>query len=444
MSDPRPVRTDSASVSRRGFLKAAGAGVAGASLYTMLDARQAPAQIKGTSLRMLMWSHFVPAYDAWFDDFAKKWGEKNGVKVRVDHIPHLELPARYAAEFAAGAGHDLIYFVGQILTGQYYKNLIDLSDIADGLGKKYGAWMESSKSAAQVGGRWYAVPDFYISIPVLWRKDLFESVGMGAPNTWEDLRKAGRLLKAKGHPTGMQFSHCNDANHNWRALMYCFGAKETDPSGQNIEIDSKEMREALKFAKALYDEGMTPEVFSWDDASDNRFLASGVASWIHDAISAFRTTEDTNPEVFKHTYCLPEAAGPTGLRWNVGEPNVWAIWKSSKNIPAAKEFIQGISDSQKDAMGASRGYNMPFLVGQYAKPMPGLGNDPKLATLQEQGKITAFFGHPGPMSPAAQEVLTTFIVPDMFTRVARGGAIEDTMKWGVGEIRRIYSKHKSA
>ena len=444
MSDPRPVRTDSASVSRRGFLKAAGAGVAGASLYSMLDARQAPAQIKGTNLRMLMWSHFVPAYDAWFDDFAKKWGEKNGVKVRVDHIPHLELPARYAAEFAAGAGHDLIYFVGQILTGQYYKNLIDLSDIADGLGKKYGAWMESSKSAAQVGGRWYAVPDFYISIPVLWRKDLFESVGMGAPNTWEDLRKAGRLLKAKGHPTGMQFSHCNDANHNWRALMYCFGAKETDPSGQNIEIDSKEMREALKFAKALYDEGMTPEVFSWDDASDNRFLASGVASWIHDAISAFRTTEDTNPEVFKHTYCLPEAAGPTGLRWNVGEPNVWAIWKSSKNIPAAKEFIQGISDSQKDAMGASRGYNMPFLVGQYAKPMPGLGNDPKLATLQEQGKITAFFGHPGPMSPAAQEVLTTFIVPDIFTRVARGGAIEDTMKWGVGEIRRIYSKHKSA
>ena len=241
----------------------------------------------------------------------------------------------------------------------------------------------------------------------------------------------------------MQFSHCNDANHNWRALMYSFGVKETDPSGQNIEIDGKEMREALRFAKAMYDEGMTPEVFSWDDASDNRFLASGVGSWIHDAISAFRTTEDTNPEVFKHTYCLPEAAGPGG-RWNVGEPNVWSIWKFSKNIAGAKEFIQAISDSQKEAMAASRGYNMPFLRDRYKKPMPGLGNDAKLATLQEQDKITAFFGHPGPMSPPAQEVLTTFLVPDMFTRVARGGAIEDTMKWGVGEIRRIYAKHKSA
>jgi len=238
MSDPRETQAVPQDPGRRSFLKVAGAGVAGSSLLTMLSARQAPAQVKGTSLRMLKWSHFVPAYDAWFDDFAKKWGEKTGVKVRVDHIPHLELPARYAAEFAAGAGHDLIYFVGQILTGQYYKNLLDLSDLANGLGQKYGGWMENAKSAAQVAGTWYAVPDFFISIPVLWRKDLFDSIGRPAPKTWDDLRAAARLLKPKGHPTGMQFSHCNDANHNWRALMYCFGVKETDPSGQNIALDA--------------------------------------------------------------------------------------------------------------------------------------------------------------------------------------------------------------
>jgi multiple sugar transport system substrate-binding protein len=441
----REPRSDSSriTVSRRHFLTVASTGIAGGSLLTMLDARRAPAQLKGTSLRMLKWSHFVPAYDAWFDEFAKKWGEQNGVKVRVDHIPHLELPARYAAEFAASAGHDLIYFVGQILTGQYYKNLVELNDVAEGLGKKYGGWMENAKSAAQVGGQWYAVPDFFISIPVLWRKDLFDSVSRPAPKTWEDLRAAARLLKAKGHPTGMQFSHCNDANHNWRALMYCFGVKETDPSGQNIALDSKELREALRFGKALYDEGMTPEVFSWDDASDNRFLASGVGCWIHDAISAFLTTKDTNPKVFEHTYLIDEAQGPVA-KWNVGEPNVWAIWKFSKNIPAAKEFIQHISDNQKEAMTASRGYNMPFLKDQYKKPMPVLGADSKLQSLQEIDKITAFFGYPGPMSPAAQEVLTTFIVPDMFTRVARGANIDETVKWGVGEVRRIYGKHKAS
>ena len=95
MSDPRPPRPHVAvGVDRRRFLKVSGGGLAGATLLTMLDARQAPAQIKGTTLRMLKWSHYVPAYDVWFDKFAKEWGEKNGVTVRVDHIPHLELPAQ--------------------------------------------------------------------------------------------------------------------------------------------------------------------------------------------------------------------------------------------------------------------------------------------------------------------------------------------------------------
>ena len=51
--------------------------------------------------------------------------------MRVDHIPHLEIPARMAAEFAAGAGHDIIYNGSSILTRLYYKNLLDLTDIAD-------------------------------------------------------------------------------------------------------------------------------------------------------------------------------------------------------------------------------------------------------------------------------------------------------------------------
>jgi multiple sugar transport system substrate-binding protein len=226
--------------------------------------------------------------------------------------------------------------------------------------------------------------------------------------------------------------------------MYCFGVKETDPSGTQIALDSKEMREALRFAKALYDEGMTPEVFSWDDASDNRYLASGVGCWIHDAISAFRTTEDTNPEVFKNTYMFPEAFGPNNFRRNVSDPNVFAIWKFAKNVPAAKEFLLALWENHAAAATAARGYNMPFLKDFYRKPMPALGHDAKLAVLQDQLDINAFFGYPGPITPPAQEVLTTFVIPDMFTRVARGGSIEDTMKWGLGEYQRIYAKHKAA
>src|SRR5256712_5128607 len=141
-----------ARVTRREFMRFSGTVVAGASLATMLDARQAPAQIRGTTLRMLKWSHFVPAYDQWFDKFAQEWGEKNGVRVLVDHIPHLELPARYAAEFAAGAGHDLIYFVGQILPGHHYRHLVDMNDVAGRLAQKDGGGGRRAAGGGPGGG----------------------------------------------------------------------------------------------------------------------------------------------------------------------------------------------------------------------------------------------------------------------------------------------------
>jgi len=429
---------------RREFLKTTATGVAGASLLTMLQARQAPAQIKGTSLRILQWSHFVPAYDTWFDEFVKKWGEQNGVKVRVDRIPHLELPPRFAAEFAAGSGHDLIYFVGTILTALYHKNLVDLSDVTERIGKKFGGWIPAALPISVVDGRWYAVPDFYIVAPMLWRRDLFEQERLAAPDTWEQARIAARTLKAKGHPTGIAFSHCNDANLFLRAILFSHGAREADETGQNILIDSREMREGLKFLKAMFDEGMSPEVFSWDDASDNLFLASGVACWIHDAISAYRSTEDTNPKVFQNTAVALEPQGLPGKRVSIANPNAYAIWKFAKNIPAAKEFLLHLADNWKESMVGSRGYNMPFFRDAYRKPMPVIGTDPKLQILQDFPDIVAFAGYPGPFTPPVQEIVASFIFPDMCTKVARGQSPDEAIKWAATEYRRVYSKYRRA
>src|SRR5437660_2186996 len=444
MTDLQSVKPAPSTLNRRKFLTAAGAGVAGSSLLTMLDARQAPAQIKGTTLRILQWSHFIPAYDAWYDKFAKEWGDKNGVKVRVDHIPHLDIPARMAAEFAAGAGHDIIYNGSSILTRLYYKNLLDLSDVADASAKKYGGWIPAAKSLVEVEGRWYGLPIFYILAPMLYRKDLFDANNLKYPDTWELARVAARTLKPKGHPTGIALSQCADANLFWRSMFWSFGGTEATPSGDQPTIDSKELREFLKFAKAIFEEGMTPEVFSWDDASDNRYLASGIACWVHDAISAYRTTEDTNPDVFKNTVVAMEPAGPGGKRVNTCAANVWMVWKFSKNQQAAKEFLTHMVDTASEGMTASRGYNMPYLNGLAKKPMPVIGSDPKLQILQDFPPIVAFYGYPGPFITPIQEVVNLFVVPDMFTRVARGQSVEDVMKWGMGEYRRIFAKHKRA
>ena len=78
------------------------------------------------SLSIVQWSHFVPEYDTWFDNFAKTWGEKNKVAVTVDHIPVQNIPARAAAEASAGSGHDLFGLNGAGGAHLYRKFLVNV------------------------------------------------------------------------------------------------------------------------------------------------------------------------------------------------------------------------------------------------------------------------------------------------------------------------------
>jgi multiple sugar transport system substrate-binding protein len=431
-------------VSRRRFLTAAGAGVAGAALLRTAPwkAGAAPAQIKGTTLRILTWNHFVPDYDTYFDQFAADWGKENGVTVRVDHNPQLQLPARIASEAAAGAGHDIFLFQGQILLRLYYQHLVDLTDLIDKLGAQYGGWLLPARNLGVVDGRWYGFPDFYICIPMLYRKDLLAEAGLTkVPDTWDGWRAFARTMKPKGHQAGMAVSHCNDSNHNWRALFYDFGVKETDPSGKEILWDSKELREGMRYAKALWEETMTSEVFSWDDASDNRLLDSSVACWIHDAISAMRSIEKPNPTLYSKCEIGNEPLGPKG-RFNVVDSNVFSIWKFSKNIAGAQAFLESYGSRVKEHSVASKGYNMPFVRDAYKKPMPILGDDPKFNVLQDWNIVARTFGFPGPVTAPAAEVLATYVVPDMVGRYFRGGDLEASIGWGMEQIKGIYAKYK--
>src|SRR5712671_8195987 len=102
MRSEREISTSS--VTRRGFLKRVGAAAGAAALAPAVSAPfVSTAHAQAKTLKILQWSHFVPQYDNWFDGFATEWGKKNGVTVAVDHMAHLELPARAAAEISAGA-----------------------------------------------------------------------------------------------------------------------------------------------------------------------------------------------------------------------------------------------------------------------------------------------------------------------------------------------------
>ena len=284
---------------RRQFIlkggKLVAAGVAAAAAGPTILTRDARA---AGQLKILQWSHFVPAYDKWFDSFAEQWSTKNNVRVIIDHVPHLQIPAKIAAEIATQSGHDVVQLVGSG-TEKWAAALTDVQDVCDKLAKKYGGFTPLAENYCKTSdGKYHSVPDFFIDFPGLYRKDPWSEVGMpNGPDSWEDLRVGGAKLKTKGFPVGIGLAHHDDSRASWRAIMWSFGASEVAKDGKTITYNSKEIREALKFNKALYKEAMTPEVLAWDDASNNRFLASGRGSWIHNPISAYRSIEGQNKEL---------------------------------------------------------------------------------------------------------------------------------------------------
>jgi len=440
-------RSDRA-VSRRIFLKSTGVAAGAAGLAPALGAPFVSRALADTkTLKIIQWSHFVPAYDKWIDGFVRDWGQKNNINATIDHIPHLELPARAAAEVAAGAGHDIFGFNGSGGPHLFSKHTVDMTKFIEETEKKYGAVGKIGRQIAfdDKTKTWCAFPDYFIDFPVLYRKDLWEEIGM-TPDTWEDVRKGGAKLKAKGYPIGIGLGHSVDPNNSYNSMLWSYGASMCDETGTNVTIDSKETLEVVKFVTALYKDCMTPEVLSWDDAGNNRFLASSRGSLIHNPISAYRTIQKSNPKLADKISVAKTPAGPV-RRLAAGAPNSYVIWKSSKNQEVALEFLRAYCAAYKDAFMAATGYNHPLFANLVPKPQPIFSNDPsshppdKLKVLETADEWCVVFGYPGPSGPAPDEVADNYIIVDMMANAATGKMTpEESVKWAKKEIDLIYKK----
>ncbi len=192
---------------------------------------------------------------------------------------------------------------------------------------------------------------------------------------------------------------------------------------------------------------MTPEVFTWDPASNNRMMLAGRASFVCNAISVTRTAEKQNPELAKKIGLVPALQGPVRRIAAEHVMNCYVIWKFAENIDGAKKFLVDLVDHFLKVFQESEFYNFPC----YPSTVPNL--DQLLASdakAEPPGKYTALsgvldwatnVGFPGYATAAIDEVFNTFVVPTMFARVAReeltpGAAVEAAQR----EVERIFKK----
>jgi multiple sugar transport system substrate-binding protein len=416
------------------------AGSAPAAPATPAAARPATSA-GGGALKVLARSHFVPAFDAWWDKWAADWGAANKVEVTIDHILAGELPAKWAAEVAASAGHDLFGFTQGGAVNIYNKQLVDLGEVAEALGKKHGGWVEPL--AGQIGkfqGVWRGVPDYFVEFSCEYRKDLFEQNGLKVVDSWEELLKAGAVLKQKGSPVGIAINQkSNDANNSWHSMLWSYGVSYAREDGKLASFNSQETKDAVKLAVELYQKTMTDEVLSWDDTGNNQGLLSGRISWIQNPISALRTIEKEKPELAKNIGISNTPAGPRGRYASVSVA-VFGLMSFSPSVNQAKAFLTDYYAAYAEGVKASEGYNQPLLKDFRKKPMPIIGTDPRLEILQDFDQVARAVGHPGPPTPAAAEVESNWLIPLMIGRAVQSN-VDEAVAQAAQRIEQIYKKH---
>jgi multiple sugar transport system substrate-binding protein len=388
-------------------------------------------QLSG-DLRILLWSHFVPQHDTWFDPFAQEWGQMAGVNVTVDHINNAEIPGRIAAEIAAGQGHDIIQYIAPL--SQFEPSVLDLRDVTEEavnrFGEQTGLCQKSSFNPNTE--KYYAYSPGWVPDPGNFLQSLWSQVDMAeGPSTWDELREGGSRIKEElGVQLGIGLSQEIDSNMAARALIWSFGGSIQDEN-ENVVLNSPEVVAAVEFMAGLFNDCMTDEVFAWNAASNNQGLVAGGLSYIINSISAWRTAQEQNPAVAGDVFFVPALEGPSTRLAAQHVMYNWIIPTHAANPDAAKEFLLHYTLNFDHATYQSKLYDFPAFVDRVPELDAWLGSDPfgadppdklNFLSINDALEWTTNIGHPGPANPAEGEIFNTYVISDMMARAARGEA----------------------
>ena len=411
---------------RREFLSAA--AITGAALAV----DRAPALAQKRELTLLSNNHFVPASDDELRRQAELFGKQAGCTVRVDTIAGLQLPAKRAAEAQAQAGHDLV-FLSHADPYLFENLLVDVGPVVDTLGKQYGGWYPFAAESAQTASGWKAVPWYWVSFPASYNMAHFRKAGFEHPRSWDDLLKQGRALKKQGTPVGIAISHTGDANTTFWAVLWGFGGKVLEADGKTPAIVSDNTARTIEWYKELFRDAMDPEVLSWDDASNNRALIAGKCSWIHNPISAYVAALKEKMPITDDLNHHLTPGGPGGVH-NAPGINALGIWKFSKNVELAKEFIPFLFRKENfDAfIVAGNAFNMAPLRDLADHPI--WAKNPKFAMLPKEAEHAHARGWPSRPNDAVRRVENNYVLPDMVAKAINGMPTKRAMDWARDQV----------
>ena len=378
---------------------------------------------QGAKLRVLRWSRFVQGdIDAYMAN-VKKFTEKTGVEVRVDNEGWEDVRPKAAVAANTGGGPDIILSTNDD-ANLYPDKLLDVTDLCEYLGKKYGGWYPAAQAYLKPDGkRWIGVPLGCAGSMMVYRQSMVKAAGFDAfPKDTDGFLKMCKALKEKGTPPGLALGNATGDGLwcNW--LVWAFGGKLVDKDNK-VVIDSPETLKALEYGKELY-ATFIPGTLSWLDPNNNKAFLDGQISVTNNGISIYYAARtSTDPKIKEMAADIQHAAFPIGPVGVPTESHLFfnqMIMKYTKYPNAAKEFLRFMMEKEQfdPWQTAAGGYIAPPL-DTYAKSAVWTA-DPKNTPYRDAVKNLRPAGYAGTLGYASAGAAADFIMVNMVAEAVSG------------------------
>jgi multiple sugar transport system substrate-binding protein len=397
---------------------------------------------RNAQLSLLRWKYFVQAEDEAFAATTEAFAKATGVKVTIIRESDDDVQPKASVAANLGSGPDLFWGYYS-LPHLFPTKCLDITDVADYLGGKYGGWVDSAMiyGKGSGGNRWINMPLVYGGSAINYRISSLKKAGYSKfPATTEEFLDYAKAMKANNAAGGMTLGHASaDANSWVYWWLWAHGGNIADKDDRII-LNSPETEKALVTAKQLYEQ-MIPGVLSWNDSSNNRAFLAGEIHWTNNPLSIYiaATRDPTKKDVaddMDHAY-FP--VGPIGHPTELHVATTLLTMAYTKYPQACKALMAFIMEAEQynKWLYASGGFFSPPLKAYDANPV--WTEDPKRIAFRDAAKRSLTIGGIGSVGQKAANALSDFVLVDMFASYCTGREdAKSAMRTAERQLQRIY------
>ncbi len=436
---------------RRTALKSAaaiaGASAANLSLFAQAWAQSSPFKPEsGAKLSLMRWKRFIQSEEDSFMKLVAAFTKATGVDVKVTNESLDDVQPKASVSANTGQGPDLFWGLYS-LPHLFPSKCVDVTDVADYLGKKYGGWVPSAQTYGKgANGRWIDIPMAYNGNVINYRQSMIEQAGFKeVPKDTAGFLELMKALNSKSKPGGFALGRASGDGNAWvHWALWSHGGNLVDAKDK-VVINSPETVKALEYVKTMSDSFVSGTA-SWNDSFNNKAFLSGEISLTNNGVSIYAAAkagaakgDAKMKEIMDDMNHALWPIGPVGhpTEFHIAYPMM--IMKYSKVPKAAKAFITFMLEAEN--------FNqwLEDSVGYLTHPLNAYDDnavwktDPKLSLVRDVAKRTLTAGGLGSVGEKAASALADFVVLDMFATVCTGRAsIKEAISVAERQARRIY------